>query len=76
VIGILTYYKKIFIKKLSSLLSNNLLNTIACPTRVTTSSSSLLEVMIRNKIFYHTTTKVVEVGYSDHFAQVMNIAVK
>jgi hypothetical protein len=32
--------------------------------------------MIRNKIFYHTTTKVVELGHSDHFAQVMNIAVK
>jgi hypothetical protein len=61
---------------LSLLLSNNLLNTVACPTRVTTNSSSLIDVMIRNKICYHTTTKVVELGYSDHFAQVMNIAVK
>jgi hypothetical protein len=49
---------------------------VPCPTRVTTNSSSLIDVMIRNKIFYHTTTKVVELGYSDHFAQVMNIAVK
>jgi hypothetical protein len=44
--------------------------------RVTTNSSSLTDVMIRNMICYHTTTKVVELGYSDHFAQVMNTAVK
>jgi hypothetical protein len=44
--------------------------------RVTKNSSSLIDVMIRNNIFYNTTTKVVELGYSDHFAQVMNIAVK
>jgi hypothetical protein len=49
---------------------------VACPTRVTANSSSLIDVMIRNRIFYHTTTKVVELGYLDHFAQVMNIAVK
>jgi hypothetical protein len=42
--------------------------------RVTTNSSSLIDVMIRNKIFYHSTSKVVELGYSDHFAHVMNIA--
>jgi hypothetical protein len=29
--------------------------------------------MIRNK--YPTTTEVVEIGYSDHFAQIMNIVV-
>ena len=32
--------------------------------------------MIGNKIFYHTTNNVVELGYSDHFAQVMNIVVE
>jgi hypothetical protein len=32
--------------------------------------------MIRNKIFDHTITKVVKLGYADHFAQVMNIAVE
>jgi hypothetical protein len=41
-----------------------------------TNSSSLIDIMIRNKIFYHTTTKVVELGYSDNFAQVMNTDVK
>jgi hypothetical protein len=61
---------------ISILLSNNLLNTIPCPTRVTPTSSSLIDVMIRNKIFYHSSTKVVEMGFSDHFALVMNILVK
>jgi hypothetical protein len=49
---------------LSLLLSNNLQNTVLCPTRVTTNSSSLIDVMIRNKIFYHTSTRGVELGYS------------
>ena len=61
---------------LSLLLSNSLLNTVLCQTRVTKNSSSLIDVMIRKKIFYHTTTKVVELGYSDHFAQVMNVVVE
>lgn len=61
---------------LSLLLSNNLLNTVLCPTRVTKNSSSLIDVMIRNKTFYHTTTDVVELGYSDHFAHVMNKVVE
>jgi hypothetical protein len=58
------------------MLSNNLLNVVACPARVTTDSCSLIDVVIRNKIFYHTTRKVVEQGYSGHFVQVMNIAIK
>jgi hypothetical protein len=33
------------------------------------------DVMIWNKIFYHSTTKVVELGFSDHFALIMNIFV-
>jgi hypothetical protein len=49
---------------------------VACPTRVTRNSSCLIDVMIRNEIFYHTTTNVVELGYLGRFAQVMNIAVK
>jgi hypothetical protein len=57
----------------SLLLLNNLLNMVACPTRVT---KSLIEAMIRNKIFYHTPAEVVELGYLDNFAQVMNVGVK
>jgi exonuclease III len=60
---------------LSLLLSNNSQNMVSCPTRVTKNSSSLIDVMIRNKIFYHTSTRVVELGDSDHFALVMNIVV-
>jgi hypothetical protein len=54
------------------LLSNNLVNTVTYPTRVTWSPSSLIGVMITNKIFYPLETKVMEMGYSDHFAVVMN----
>jgi hypothetical protein len=32
--------------------------------------------MIKNNIFYHTSTKVMELGFSNHFALVMNIVVK
>jgi hypothetical protein len=61
---------------LSLLLSNNLQNMVSCPTRVTKNSSSLIDVMIRNKLFYHTSTKVVELRFSDHFVLVINILVK
>jgi hypothetical protein len=60
---------------LSLLLSNNLLNTVSYPTRAST-DCSLIVVMIRNKIFHHTSTRVVELGNSNHFALVMNIIVK
>jgi hypothetical protein len=61
---------------LNLLLSKNLLNTLTCPTRVTTDSSTQIDGIITNKIFYHTITKVVKLGYADHFAQVMNIPVE
>jgi exonuclease III len=35
------------------LLSNNLQNTVLCPTPVTPNTCFLLDVIIRNKIFYH-----------------------
>jgi hypothetical protein len=57
------------------MLSNNLINTVQSPTRISSNSCSLIDVMIRNKIFYPTSTNVVEMGYSDHFALVMNIVV-
>jgi hypothetical protein len=61
---------------LSLLLSNNLQIMVSCPTRVTANSSSLIGVMITNKIFYRTSKEVVELGFSDHFALVTNIVVK
>jgi hypothetical protein len=57
------------------LLLNNLQNTVSSPTCVTPNTSSLLDVMIRNKTFYHSTTRVIEMGFSDHFALVMSIRV-
>ena len=61
---------------LNLLLSNNLLNTVQSPTRVSSNSCSLIDVMIRNKVFYPTSTNVVEMVYSDHFALVMNIVIE
>jgi hypothetical protein len=58
---------------LNLLISNNLLNMVQCPTRVMSNICSLIDVMVRNKIFYPTTTNVVKIGYSDHFAQIMNV---
>jgi exonuclease III len=64
-------------KALSSLLlSNNLQNTVLCPTRVTSSSSSLIDVMIVSKLFHQTSTQVVELGFSDHYALIMEVLVK
>jgi hypothetical protein len=57
-------------------LSNNLLNTVQNAMRVATNSSSLIDAMIINNIFYHITTKIVELDYLAYFAQAMNIAVK
>jgi hypothetical protein len=31
--------------------------------------------MIKNKNYYHSTTRVMEMGFSDHFAVIMNILV-
>jgi hypothetical protein len=45
--------------------------SLPCPQ----DTSSLLDVMIRNKNFYHSTTRVTEMGFSDHSALVMNILV-
>jgi hypothetical protein len=59
----------------SFLLSNNLQNMVLVPTHVTSTTCSFLDVMIRNKNFYHSTTKVIEIGFYDHFALVMNISV-
>jgi hypothetical protein len=56
-------------------LSNNLQNTVLCPTHVNSNTCSLLDVMIRNKDFYHSTTRVIEMGFLHHLALVMSIIV-
>jgi hypothetical protein len=43
--------------------------------KITLSSSSLIDAMITDKIFYPSETKMMEKGYSDHFAVVMNVSI-
>jgi hypothetical protein len=57
------------------LLYNNLQNTVLCPTRVTSNTYSLLDVMTINKNYYDSTTRVMQMGYSDHSAVIMYILV-
>jgi len=52
-------------------LSKNLLNTVV---RVIKNTSSLTDVIIIEKIFHNTRTEILELGYSDHFVQVLNVA--
>jgi hypothetical protein len=66
-----TYQKAL----LSLLLSNNLQNKVSCRTRVTSNTYSLLYVMIKNKNVYHSTTSVIEMGFSDHFPLFISIFV-
>jgi hypothetical protein len=69
-------FNNIYQKTLYSLLlSNNLQNTVLCLTRVTSNTYSLLDVMIKNKNYYHSTTRVTEMGFSDHFTVIINIRV-
>jgi hypothetical protein len=52
-------------------LSYNLTNTITLPTRVTKNTSSLIDVMIMNKQYNNNYMEVVNLGYPDHFAQIL-----
>jgi hypothetical protein len=58
---------------ISWLLSNNVLNTVVSPMRVTNNSSSLTDVINIDKIFHNSTTEILELGYPDHFAKVLNV---
>jgi hypothetical protein len=46
-------------------------STVTVPTRVTSSSESLIDIMITNKHFNKNYTDVVNVGFSDHLAQIL-----
>ena len=56
-------------------LSYNLTNTINLPTRVTKNTSSLIDVMIMNEQYINNSLEVVNLGYSDHFAQISCVLV-
>jgi hypothetical protein len=54
----------------------NLVNTVTSPTRLIKNSVSLLDVMITAKLYHKSETEVIDVGYSDHFAQILHTKVK
>jgi hypothetical protein len=54
----------------SALLSYNLTNTITLPTRVTKNTISIIAKII-NKQYNSNSTEVVNLGYSEHFAQIL-----
>lgn len=58
---------------ISWILPNNLLNTVVSPMRVIKDTSSLTDVMIIDKILHNTVMEILELGYSDHSAQVWNV---
>jgi hypothetical protein len=55
------------------LLRYNLVNAVKSPTRITSSSRTLLDVIIINKIHYKIPATVIEFGLSDHQAQVLPV---
>jgi hypothetical protein len=55
------------------LLRYNLENTVKAPTRITPNTKTLLDVIIINKAHYTTPATIVELGLSDHQAQMLPV---
>jgi hypothetical protein len=51
----------------------NLIHNVKLPTAVTNNISSLIDVMIINRLYYDNTPEVLDLGYSDHLAQILHI---
>jgi len=47
------------------------MKTVALSTRFTKNISSLIDVVITNKQYNHNSTEVLNLGDSDHFAQIL-----
>jgi len=58
------------------LLRYNLVNTVQYPTRITKSTSTLIDVIMINKKYYMESATVIELGFSDHQAQVLSVLCK
>jgi hypothetical protein len=58
------------------LLSHNLVNTVRSPTRVTKDTVSLIDVIITNKDSIGKLATVMDLGYSDHTVQILQLNVK
>jgi len=54
-----------------SVLSYNITNTVILPTRVTKNAIFQVDVMIINKQYSNNSIEVVNLRYSDHFAQIL-----
>jgi len=55
------------------LLSYDLINTVNSPTRITSSSESLIDVIVTNGEYLEQSTTVIDLGLSDHLAQLIRI---
>ena len=51
----------------------NLVHNVKLPTAVANNISSLIDVMIINSLYYDNTTEVLDLGYSDLWAQILHI---
>jgi hypothetical protein len=55
------------------LLRYNLVNTVQSPTRITKSTSTLIDVIIMNKKYYMEPATIIELGFSYHQVQVLSV---
>jgi hypothetical protein len=53
--------------------SYNLINTVSSPTRITSSSESLIDVIVTNRDYLEQSVTVIDLGLSDHLAQIIRI---
>jgi hypothetical protein len=58
------------------LLRYNLINTVQSPTKITKSTSTLIHLMIINRKYYMEPATVVDLGLSDHHAQLLPVLFK
>jgi endonuclease/exonuclease/phosphatase family metal-dependent hydrolase len=62
------------LQELQNLLeSNDMINTVRSPTRITRSTESLIDIIITNKDNPELRASVVDLGFSDHLAQIVRI---
>jgi hypothetical protein len=58
------------------LLKYNLVNTAQSPTRIPKNTSTLIDLIIINKIYFMEPATIIELGSSDHKAQVLPLLCK
>jgi hypothetical protein len=65
------------LNELKSLLQvHDLVNTVDLPTRITKNTKSLIDVIIIKNSNYTKPAEIMDLGLSDHYAQVLTIGVK